>query len=347
MTKVTQMNFSEDGARRRIHLREISGEGDSPLETVGQDLRAARLARGDDLATVSRALKIRKDHLEAVEQDNFAGLPGKAYAIGFVRSYAAYLGMDPVHTVERYKQEIAGRHDLPLPTDASFHAEDSRYFPYGSRILAGVILLALVYGVWHLVSGGPVPQPVPPAPSLTAPRPQIAATKPPAPEPSSPQASGDTAVPPPAAGNVSSPVIPSPSKPGQTGLASASVAAAPTQSVATPSPAVPAVPAPSSSSGSGQVYGANPNPRIVLRTRSDVRLTVRGPDGTVYLNRDLKAGDSYQVPNIGDLLLATTDAGAVDVLLDGKDMGRVGQNQQILGKVSLNPASLVDRFNSR
>jgi cytoskeleton protein RodZ len=78
-----------------------------------------------------------------------------------------------------------------------------------------------------------------------------------------------------------------------------------------------------------------------------VRLTVKGPDGTVYLNRDLKAGDSYQVPNIGDLLLATTDAGAVDVVLDGKDMGRVGQNQQILGKVSLNPASLVDRFNSR
>jgi cytoskeleton protein RodZ len=105
MTKVTQMSFEEDGstARRRIHLREISGDSDAPLDTVGQDLRAARLRRGDDLATVSRSLKIRKDHLEAVEEDNFADLPGKTYAIGFVRSYAGYLGLDAVQMVERCK----------------------------------------------------------------------------------------------------------------------------------------------------------------------------------------------------------------------------------------------------
>ena len=40
--------------RRRIHLREISGDSEAPLETVGQDLRAARLRRGDEIcATVS------------------------------------------------------------------------------------------------------------------------------------------------------------------------------------------------------------------------------------------------------------------------------------------------------
>jgi cytoskeleton protein RodZ len=124
MTKVTQMSFDENGGpgRRRIHLREISGDSEAPLETVGQDLRAARLRRGDDLATVSRSLKIRKDHLEAVEEDNFAGLPGKTYAIGFVRTYAGYLGLDVAKTVERYKQEISGRQDEHLPTDPSLHA---------------------------------------------------------------------------------------------------------------------------------------------------------------------------------------------------------------------------------
>ncbi|MDE2501102.1 MAG: helix-turn-helix domain-containing protein, partial [Alphaproteobacteria bacterium] len=71
--------------RRRIHLREISGDLDAPLETVGQDLRAARLRRGDDLATVSRVLKIRKDHLEALEEDRIEALPGRTYAVGFVR----------------------------------------------------------------------------------------------------------------------------------------------------------------------------------------------------------------------------------------------------------------------
>ena len=50
MTKVTQLSLDEDGglSRKRIHLREISDEADTSLETVGQDLRAARLRRGDE-----------------------------------------------------------------------------------------------------------------------------------------------------------------------------------------------------------------------------------------------------------------------------------------------------------
>src|SRR5215468_8735864 len=111
MTKVTRLTLDDGGniKSRRIHLREISGDVDSALETVGQDLRAARLRRGDDLAAVSKALKIRKDHLEALEEDRIEALPGRTYAVGFVRTYADYLGLDSVQCVERYKAEIAGR----------------------------------------------------------------------------------------------------------------------------------------------------------------------------------------------------------------------------------------------
>ena len=49
---------SKDG-HRRIHLREISGDGESPLETVGFDLRAARLRRGDEIKVQSRRGFIR------------------------------------------------------------------------------------------------------------------------------------------------------------------------------------------------------------------------------------------------------------------------------------------------
>src|SRR5579864_1335796 len=112
MTKLTQLSLDGEGGRRRLHLREISGDSESPLETVGQDLRAARLRRGEDLATVSRALKIRKNHLEAVEEDDLTRLPGKTYAIGFVRSYAGYLGLEATQMVERFKLEISGRPDI-------------------------------------------------------------------------------------------------------------------------------------------------------------------------------------------------------------------------------------------
>jgi cytoskeleton protein RodZ len=99
--------------------------------------------------------------------------------------------------------------------------------------------------------------------------------------------------------------------------------------------------------GAGQVYGAaNRNPRVVLRARGDVTLTVKSPDGKILLNRDLKSGDSYQVPDLPGLTLATSDAGAVEVDLDGISLGRAGKAQQVVGKVSLDPGPLADRFNN-
>jgi cytoskeleton protein RodZ len=104
--------------------------------------------------------------------------------------------------------------------------------------------------------------------------------------------------------------------------------------------AVPAV-------GGGQVYGAvNRNPRVVLRARGDTRVTIKGPDGQILINRDLKSGDSYQVPDMPGVTMATSNAGAVEVDLDGAALGRAGQAQQIVGRVSLDPQSLTDRFNN-
>ena len=97
----------------------------------------------------------------------------------------------------------------------------------------------------------------------------------------------------------------------------------------------------------GTVYGEqNRNPRVVLKAKNDTRITVRGEDGSLYLNRDLKAGDTYMVPNLPGLSLATSNAGAIEVALDGQVLGPVGQSQEILGRVSLDPQSLVDRFNA-
>ena len=96
----------------------------------------------------------------------------------------------------------------------------------------------------------------------------------------------------------------------------------------------------------GQVYGAqNANPRVVLRARGDTRITVRSADGSFLLNRDLKTGDSYQVPNMPGVTLATSNAGAVELDLDGTTLGRAGAPSQVLGRVSLDPQSLNDRFN--
>ena len=348
MTKITQMsvenNSGDNGGRRRIHLREISGDSESPLETIGSELRAARLRRGDEIAQVSRALKIRKDHLEALESDRLEDLPGKTYAIGFVRSYARHLGLDAADYVERFKREISGRAEDHAREPAAIHLDDRR-LSYGWRIMAGVVLVLLVWGGWRLLSPGTESnQPVPPPPVLNSPKP---AAKP-APQPV--VAPSQTAVPspatdtvPPAAATVEqqqASAMPPPAAGAKTPATSLSPAKTATVPPAQPAAAVPAV-------GAGQVFGAmNVNPRVVLRARGDARITVRGSDGQLLLNRDLKAGDIYQVPNMPGASMATSDGGAVEIDVDGIALGRAGQPQQILGRVSLDPQSLTDRFNN-
>src|SRR5207342_3275550 len=93
---------------------------------------------------------------------------------------AGYLGLDASQMVERFKLEISGRHDDHATSASTMPDEEGRRLPQGWRIVAGVVVLALAYGVWHLFSAGPVAQPVPPAPVITPPR---VAAKPAAPPP--------------------------------------------------------------------------------------------------------------------------------------------------------------------
>jgi cytoskeleton protein RodZ len=350
MTKITPLNADEKSGRRRIHLREISGDSDMPADTVGQELRAGRLRRGDDLATVSRDLKIRKDHLEAVEEDRLENLPGRTYAIGFVRSYAGYLGLNATEMVERYKQEISGRHDDHMPTVAPI-PDDQRRLPQGWRFVAGIVVLAVGYGVWHLLSAGSAPQAVPPAPSLAPPKPAAVA-----PQPAPPTNPDQAAVPSPAIDNSAAAASPE-SAPATPNASPAPAAAA--QPTAMPSPAqtssalagqVPATPAEASAPAASDpatpaVYGKNNlNPRVVLKAKGDTHITVRGGNGTVYINRNLKAGDTYQLPNATGLTLSTTNAGAVEMDLDGQAIGVAGGVDQSAEAVPLDPQAIVDRF---
>src|SRR5437588_7680976 len=155
MTKVTRLNVGEGATARprQVPLREVPHDADAPLGTIGQELRGARISRGEDLVSVSRALKIRREHLEAIEDDRFNALPGRTYAVGFVRGYAEYLGLDPLYAVDRFKTEVAGRDE----TSPSAGFVETLEEPRLSRgwLLVGVIVLGLIaYGVYYIWASG-------------------------------------------------------------------------------------------------------------------------------------------------------------------------------------------------
>jgi cytoskeleton protein RodZ len=199
-----------------------------------------------------------------------------------------------------------------------------------------------------LLSASPAPQVTPPPPSLAPPKVAQAAPKPVTPPPAEPAQSAvpspaintapnnapaqHSAAPPASADNPLASQMPSPS-------ADKSVAA---QSTATPSPALTATPA--SVPGPATVYGQNNRKaRVVLKAKADTHILVRGKNGTVFINRSLKAGDSYLVPNLVGLTLSTSNAGAIEMDLDGQSMGTAGGDQQSADDVPLDPQTVADR----
>ncbi len=67
----------------------------TPAPPLGEVLRLARERKGVDLYRAERDTKIRAKHLEALENGDYAELPGAVYTKGFLRNYAVYLGLDP------------------------------------------------------------------------------------------------------------------------------------------------------------------------------------------------------------------------------------------------------------
>ena len=121
-------------------------------ESVAVELRRARQDLGRDVIRVAGDLKIRRVYLQAIEDGRFDDLPGATYAVGFIRAYADYLGLDSVEIVARFKQEVEGvneRMQLVFPTPAP----ESK-IPSGAVLLISVLLIGLAYGGWYYLSSG-------------------------------------------------------------------------------------------------------------------------------------------------------------------------------------------------
>ena len=97
------------------HDREPVGERrpTPAADPVGERLAAAREARGIDLLRAERETKIRRGYLAALERGDYASLPGGVYVRGFLRNYAAYLGLDPDEVVAQWHREAPA--DAPEP----------------------------------------------------------------------------------------------------------------------------------------------------------------------------------------------------------------------------------------
>src|SRR3546814_1621216 len=110
----------------------------------------ARQQLGQDLRSIAQVLCIRYAYLDAIERGQYENLPGPTYAVGFMRSYAEYLGLDGTQIVDRFKNEVEGldsQTKLHFPTPAP-----EGKMPGGAVFLVAALLFAGAYGVWFYLS---------------------------------------------------------------------------------------------------------------------------------------------------------------------------------------------------
>ena len=73
------------------------------MESFGDRLKLEREKQDFTLDQVEEDTKIRKHYLHLLEQEDFATLPARVYAVGFVRRYARFLGLNENELVEEFK----------------------------------------------------------------------------------------------------------------------------------------------------------------------------------------------------------------------------------------------------
>jgi cytoskeleton protein RodZ len=118
--------------------------------SVGGLLRSRREELGQDTESVSRQLRIRSIYIRAIEEGRMQDLPGTAYAVGFVRTYADFLGFDGNSVVASYRDELGQR---GRPETVNWHIEDKDAgFPFGKLLIILVVVAAAGYGLWYYLA---------------------------------------------------------------------------------------------------------------------------------------------------------------------------------------------------
>ena len=287
--------------------------------SAGGELRQRREALGLDLAGVAAALRIKPPYLMALEAGHPEQLPGAVYAIGFMRAYADYLGLDGGEVLRRFKHEstlLAAKPDLVFPIRLG-----ERSMPGGGIFLAALILAVCGYGGWFYLSTGQGPRPerVAEIPLELLPYREPLRTAPAVSQPLEAQAAPRSPAATLEGSGHSGPTDAGSGSGGGTGLASSTVAAAP--AAIDPAPNSPG--------------------EVVIRATADSWIQIRDARQGVLLTRVLKAGESCRAPDRPGLSMRTGNAGGLEITVNGVPAPPIGRKGMVRRNVALDGHALL------
>lgn len=125
------------------------------IDDIGTILKNSRLKSKKSLEEISSELCIRKIYLTALEEGDYETLPPIPYGVGYMRTYAKYLGLSPERAVKLYK--------TAMMAEEAEKVEEEEIIPEANKtnkwhIIASVAALLVVYGIWSLCTRNPAPK---------------------------------------------------------------------------------------------------------------------------------------------------------------------------------------------
>lgn len=305
---------------------------------VGEILRRGREHFGQSLEDVERNLRIRAIQLHALETGNIEQLPGKAYALGFVRSYSEYLGLDGEKMVQLFKKQSLGSKiepNLNFPTPASESKLPGMAFAAVLALIGvGVIWWWMSFSTEDRSAVTEVPAvsetslaSAAPSQDTTPPQNAVNSGAPPA------NAEGPMSVPPleESQGEVATEV--------QDPTALAQVQAQSGDESAGQAP-VAAGAAATTEASAPPAQPAAEQAGIILNIKENSWVEIRDTNGKALVSRVLKAGDQYFVPDSPDLRMSLGNASGIEIVVEGKALPSLGGRGQVIRNISLDAKSL-------
>lgn len=307
-------------------------------------LRDRRVELGHSIETVAAQTHIKIGYLKAIEEGRRRDLPGAAYTIGFVRTYADFLGFDGNRLVTDFHAQLAGTRTRATPEQTAQAAPVLPRLTISPVMIAGAALVVVLVGffLWGYLSDGTgstesMEEAQDVAESDTA-------------DTADAQGAGDAE--------------PAATEDAAVGAATGETAATQNAAVAsTPEPAAgdeqaatapieDQVPPESETADAAEQSPAEVQEataeegagtgKVVLRAKLESWVQITNAKGEPILSRVLRSGETYTVPNEKGLMLTTGNAGGIEILLDGKKLKSLGSVGLVRRDIALDPKKLKD-----
>lgn len=284
-----------------------------PVETgvtrVGSLLKEMRIQKGLKVADIAKKLCIRRFYLEAIEESNYKDIPEFPYGIGFIRSYADYLGLNSGNIIELYKEETNSKPEKDIFV---LEPQTEATVPNKKYLLISLLAIILIYVLWYMYNNRNIEIAETPVADVNVTMGQVEDI------------------------NHSLPLVVE-----DYSSAPAEVAKAEPEKIAVVDSTVPVASTNqqvviTNEAFTGEIGAPSPlvqeteplSDGVVIKVKKETWIEVK--DGSkLYISKVLQPGDSYTVPQGKGMILSVGKADGVDVVINGKVADVINPNKKM------------------